>query len=83
MYHHQPHHEDNFRRPYDEFHHHRPEVNERVRDEIPQGAGMVGQFFRPEVKTIQAEKIFDSPGRGDRPSHVSVIRHAACTCTCM
>ena len=79
MYHHQQHREDNFRRPYDGFHHHHPEVDERVRNEIPPvGAGMVGQFFRPEVKTIQAEKIFDPPGRRDRPSHVStcMIRHA-------
>ena len=77
MYHRQPPHEDHFRGPYDEFHqHHQPGVAERVHDEIPPGAAIVGRFFRPEVKTVQAEKIFDPPGRKDRPSHVST-----CTCT--
>ena len=53
-------------------------------------------FVKPEIKTVSAEKIFDSPGRNERPSHVSLcvfvfIRESVCVhsfvhayvvCTC-
>ena len=28
-------------------------------------------FPKPEIKTVPAEKIFDPPGRNERPTHVS------------
>ena len=28
-------------------------------------------IHKPEIKTVPAEKIFDLPGRNERPSHVS------------
>lgn len=30
------------------------------------------QIPKIEIKTVQAEKIFDPPGRSERPSHVSI-----------
>jgi YLP motif-containing protein 1 len=33
----------------------------------------VPDFPKPEIKTVMADKIFDSPGRSDRPSHIVII----------
>ena len=33
-------------------------------------------FPMPEIKTVSADKIFDIPGRAERPSHV-------CMCACV
>ena len=40
----------------------------------------VPDFPKPEIKTVMAEKIFDTPGRSERPSHVRIH---ACTVQCM
>ena len=40
----------------------------------------VANFPKPEVRTIMADKILDSPGRSERPSHVSVC---VCVCVCV
>ena len=38
--------------------------------DVPQHVGIA---FRPKPKVVMAEKVFDSPGRNTRPSHVSTI----------
>ena len=37
---------------------------------------IVPVVVRPEVKVVQADRIFEQPGRRDRPSHVSHITSA-------
>ena len=43
-------------------------------------AVMGPDFPKPELKIVTADKIFDSPGRSERPSHVSI---GVCVCVCV
>ena len=45
---------------------------------------MGSDFPKPEIRTVAADKIFDTPGRSERPSHVSwCVYECVCVCVCM
>ena len=50
------------------------DFNDRVSPQVMRPVGEVAMppLRMPKIKTVPAEKIFDPPGRNERPSHVSL-----------
>ena len=45
---------------------------------------MGSDFPKPEIRTVAADKIFDTPGRSERPSHVSwCVYECECVFVCV